>query len=100
MIPVRFHPEARAELRSSARYYESQRSGLGRRFLAAVRDATEHIRMFPGLYRVLEDDVRRCRVKRFPYGLLFRTEGDHIQILAVMHLHRRTGYWRDRLGAD
>jgi hypothetical protein len=30
MKPVRFHPEAQIELVESARYYETQRKGLGK----------------------------------------------------------------------
>lgn len=34
MIPIRFHPEAEAEMMSAAKYYESQQKDLGKRFLA------------------------------------------------------------------
>jgi hypothetical protein len=36
-------------------------------------------------------------VPKFPYGLLYRIEPARIYIVAVMHLHRRPGYWRSRL---
>jgi len=98
MKPVRFHPQARTELREAARYYSSQQPGLGRRFLSAVREAVDRVQGFPLLYRVIEDDLRQCRVARFPYGLIYRMTTDHIEIIAVMHLHREPGYWRSRLG--
>jgi len=41
-------------------------------------------------------NTRRCRTKRFPYGLIYRCKGDEILIVAVAHLHRRPGYWHDR----
>jgi len=37
------------------------------------------------------------RVFRFPYALLYRVEADTITILAVMHMHRRPGYWEQRV---
>jgi hypothetical protein len=36
-------------------------------------------------------------VNRFPYGVLYREEGEQIQILAVMNLNQKPGYWKDRL---
>ena len=43
MRPYRFHPDARAEFHQSARYYELQEPGLGRRFVEAVRTATRRV---------------------------------------------------------
>ena len=33
----------------------------------------------------------------FPYALLYRVWNEQIEILAVMHLSRKPGYWADRL---
>jgi hypothetical protein len=33
MKPVRFHPEAEAEMMSAAKFYETQQQYLGKRFL-------------------------------------------------------------------
>ena len=43
--------------------------------------------------------MRRLLVKRFPYQLIYRVEGDEIVIYAVAHQKRRPGYWRKRIGA-
>jgi plasmid stabilization system protein ParE len=100
MTPIGFHPEARKELIESARYYEAQRPGLAKRFLAVVREATNRIQRFPLLGRALEDDIRQCRVSRFPYGLIYRAKEDRLEIVAVMHLHRSPGYWKSRTAPE
>jgi len=46
----------------------------------------------------LEDDVRRCLVRVFPYSILYTVEPDFILIVAVMHGKRQLGYRRYRLG--
>jgi hypothetical protein len=46
---------------------------------------------------VMEEDVRRCLVNRFPYGVLYSIESTEIFILAVMHLRRDPDYWKKRL---
>lgn len=70
MIPIRFHPEADAEMMSAAKFYETQQKDLGKRFLASVQDALNRIQVNPLLYlrnrrrhsSLSHDDVpfRRC----------------------------------------
>ena len=96
MIPVKFHPDANAEMMATASYYEAQQAGLGRRFLVAVQDAVNRISIRPSLYPVVELDVRRCLVQLFPFGVLFRERADEVVIMAVMHLYRDPDYWKKR----
>ena len=96
MMQVRFHPEAESEMTGAAAWYEAQQTNLGKRYLTCVEDAINHIRINPQLYACIDGDVRRCLTKTFPFGVLFRVDQDSIQILAVMHLHREPGYWKDR----
>ena len=51
----------------------------------------------PERWRFLEEDVRRCRTRVFPYAVLYTIERDYVLIIAVMHGHRKPGYWRERL---
>jgi toxin ParE1/3/4 len=96
-MPFQFHPIAREELRHAARDYEQAMEGLGFRFTRAVRAAMNRIEMNPEWFRAVEDGIRKCRVSRFPYGLLFRVREGEIYIIAVMHLHRDPDYWKERL---
>jgi plasmid stabilization system protein ParE len=91
-----FHPEARTEFLESIRYYEAQRPGLGQRFLGPIRETIRRIQDRPSMYRVVSETRRQCRVPRFPFGIIYRTENHRIEIIAVMHPHRKPGYWRDR----
>jgi cytochrome P450 len=98
MKPVRFHPEAQAEMMEAAAYYEAQQPQLGKRFLISVRDALNRIQVNPFLYPLVEGDVRRCLTRTFPFGVLFRIRPDEYVVVAVMHLHREPGYWKKRPG--
>lgn len=69
---VDLHPEARAELRSAALWYDEQQPGLGDRFIADVAlalerigDAPESYPVWPGT-RVGEPRIRKATVQRFP----------------------------------
>ncbi len=96
MKPIRFHPDADAEMLDAAGWYELQHKNLGKRFLTAIQDALNRIELNPELYPLVEGDVRRCLVKTFPFGVLFRIKPDVIAVMAIMHLHRDPDYWKNR----
>jgi len=96
-MTVQFLDEARAEIREAIAHYDEQRPGLGDEFLIEVQRAAGRIASFPNAWPMLSRATRRCRASRFPYGLVYQVRADHILIVAVMHLHRRAGYWRDRV---
>jgi plasmid stabilization system protein ParE len=91
-----FHPEAEAEFLGAVEFYEARRAGLGQDFAIEVYSAIQRIVSFPTAWPVLGGDVRRCLTNRFPYGVLYTLEPNGVFILAVMHLHRASGYWGDR----
>lgn len=97
MTPV-FHPEAEAELNAAIDWYEARASGLGAEFFDEVRAAVGRAQAFPHAWQVLEGEIRRTLVHRYPYGVLYALEPRRLFIIAVMHLRQRPGYWRGRLG--
>ena len=92
-----FHPEAETEFVRAVEYYEEREEGLGLDFAVEIYSAIERILAHPKAWPVLEDDIRRSLVRRFPYGLLYAEEEDKIFIAAVMHLHREPDYWKHRM---
>ena len=91
-----FHPEAEEEFNRAIDYYEDIEPGLGYDFASEVYSAIRLSAEFPKAWMVLEGEVRRCLVRRFPYGILYSEEGNRIFILAVMNLHRQPTYWKHR----
>ena len=92
-----FHPQAQLEYRDAAGFYENRQPGLGTTFTLDVEDTIRRILEAPERWRIIEQDVRRCLTRVFPYGILYTLEQDSILIIAVMHLHRKPGYWHSRL---
>ena len=92
------HPAADAELREAVRWYEAQREGLGSAFLDMFEQTREWIEHAPGACSPVGTDpgVRRARMKRFPYDVIVEERPDGQVILAVAHVRRLPGYWRDR----
>lgn len=91
-----FHPEAEAEFLEAISYYEDCEPGLGEEFSLEVYSTVQNILLYPSAWLILEGNVRRCLVNRFPFGVLYSIEGDRIYILAIMHLHRYPDYWKNR----
>ena len=91
-----FHPEAEEEFNKAIDYYEDIEPGLGYDFALEVYSAIQLSVEFPKAWVVLEDEVRRCLVRRFPYAILYSAEENGVFILAVMNLHREPGYWKCR----
>jgi plasmid stabilization system protein ParE len=84
-------------------WYDDQRPGLGDEFFGEVQQAFERIRAMPRSLSPLEDysgphDVRRCRLERFPYLVIFRYRPEEILVVAVSHARRQPLYWLHRLG--
>lgn len=92
-----FHPEARAEFDEAVDYYEKCELGLGYDFAVEAAASIQNIVNYPTAWPVIEEDVRRCLVNRFPYGVIYSIEQDEIFILAIMHLRRHPDYWKRRI---
>ena len=96
-MTVRLLEVAEIELDQAIRWYAAQAPGLGDAFLIEVLSAADRISHFPDAWQRLDEGVRRCRLSRFPFGLIYAVEDGDILVLAVAHLHREPDYWRDRL---
>ena len=99
MTPVTLLAPAQRELDEAIAYYEAQIAGLGDAFLLETLRVIDLISHYPDAWHPLGPNVRRCRLTRFPYGVIYAHEPEGIIVLAIMHLHRKPDYWRDRLDA-
>jgi hypothetical protein len=50
----------------------------------------------PELAPPFEGGVRGSLLRGYPYGVLYEVGPDAVVVLAIMHLRREPGYWRDR----
>jgi len=99
-MKFRFHPEALEEYEQSARYYRSIDSRLSWRFVEEVEATIRRMRRHPLAYAIVEEDVRRSLVKKFPFGIYYTVEPDFLLVVTVMHLSRQPEYWKSRVDQD
>ena len=96
-MKLEFHPDAEMELIEAAARYEFQVPGLGERFEAEIRSATEILLQHPEIGAPADPNLRRFILNRFPFTLYYSATSDVLRIEVVAHQSRRPGYWRSRI---
>ncbi len=97
MKRVVFLPEAEQEMLEAVEYYEFYADGLGEDYLKEVERAVAAIEESPKTWSIVEGELRRRLVKRFPFGILYYVDPNEIVVVAAAHLRRKPGYWKDRI---
>ncbi len=92
-----FHPEAVREYGDAAAYYASKESALHLRFIASIERAIEIILQDPLRWPQVDEDIRRCLTRVFPYAIFYTLEDGYVLIVAVAHCSREPGYWKSRI---
>ncbi len=93
---VVIHPEAEQELEEAALWYEERQSGLGDEFLNAFEATLRRVVSEPTRWRLFHQENRKLNFRRFHYAIVYSLKEDVLYVKAVMHLHRRPGYWKGR----
>ncbi len=94
---IRFLSIAQQEFDDTVEWYQQQSVQLGEQFLDEANRSIKRIVTYPSSCTKIDNDLRRCLVNRFPYGLIYGIDEDTIVIVAVAHLHRKPRYWAKRL---
>lgn len=100
MSPSQFRllPEAEAEANDAFDWYQAKRSGLGDDFRVQLKLALAQILSDPEQFAVVHgSNMRRARLRRFPYSIYFRSDVDSILVVAVFHEKRNPIIWKGRI---
>ena len=96
-MQIEFLEPAREEFQEAVVFYDNRKAGLGSEFAEEVRKAIARIIPYPEAWSPISRRTRRCRVNRFPFGVIYQVLGNTLLIIAIMHLHQEPNSWRDRL---
>ena len=88
---------AQKELGEAVTFYNSQAAGLGFEFLLEFQHSVRRVKDHPEAWPLISQRTRRCRLKRFPYGIIYQLRENEILIVSVMHLHQRPDAWKENL---
>jgi len=92
------HPEADAEFTDAIRYYAEIARELGIRFYREMERLILEVCVHPERFRMVDPPARRHFSAQFPYAIIYLVKADHVWIAAIMHMKRKPGYWRERVG--
>jgi hypothetical protein len=70
VLPVRLRSIADAELAEATKWYASRSRDVASRFLDAVEEALERIRLAPTANPLVTPTLRRVLLRRFPYACI------------------------------
>ena len=90
---------AQAELDEAVAWYSGQAPGLGEAFLLETLKTLKLIAQFPQAWHPLTSILRRCRLNRFPYSIIYSFNSTALLVIAVAHQHRKPQYWKTRVQA-
>ncbi|MBS77422.1 type II toxin-antitoxin system RelE/ParE family toxin [Variovorax sp. Varisp41] len=90
---VRFEAPAQDDLRTAFEWYEVRQTGLGTEFLRSVAAASELLARDPERHPFANAPYRSAKLRRFPYALHYRFDGQHVSILACLHYRQSPARW-------
>ncbi len=93
---VRLLDSAQADIEAAVSFYEEQ-GNRGSAFLAELQTAMDRILQYPLGWTEIDPGLRRCQLKRFPYGVLYEIHGDTVFVVEILDLRRDPKSWRARL---
>jgi len=91
-----FHPDVESEISTSYNWYQEQANGLGDDFLNELESSYDAICELPDTWPKFKKSFRRFLLSKFPFSVIYKSDGKIIYIVAVMHNSRKPGYWADR----
>lgn len=96
MWMVEFHEGVEEEAEAAVVWYAERNVAAARAFADELKVAVASIAEDPTRLPTLGPERFFFLMKRFPYLLVYRVLDDRVQVLAVAHVSRRPGYWRNR----
>lgn len=90
-------PQAVAEAREARDHYLSKSAAVEEAFRQEMERAVALIQEHPETWPTYVHGTRRFVLHRFPYSLVYKTDGTSSRIVAIAHAKRKPSYWRSRL---
>lgn len=94
---VRLARLAQGDIADASEWYDTQRKGLGTRFIDAVDRVLARVGDNPMQFPAVHASARRALVGRFPYGIYFELTAEYVRVIAIVHLKQEAQAWRRRL---
>lgn len=95
--PLLITTDAELDIGDAVEWYRIIGDGVDAEFIRALEAALLSIRRNPQSYPEIYQNVRRCLLRKFPYGVFYFEFEDTIVVLACFHSSRNPQDWQDRV---
>jgi plasmid stabilization system protein ParE len=96
MAEIVFLPAAEGDYQEALDWYESRSTRAAAGFETAVEVALARVAKTPETWPFCDDRHRIYLLRRYPYSIVYRIEGNNVLIVAIAHNRRSEAYWNDR----
>ena len=101
MLNLIIHPQAQGEITDAYKWYRIRSEKLGHDFLRETDKSIHSAKNSPLHYPIIEENIRRIKMHKFPYNLYFAVEisvddTEDIIIIACLHERRDPKHWQGR----
>lgn len=86
---LELYPRVIQEAATIYRSRERERKGSGDRFIVALMDCYERIKIHPFGYQVRKGEFRHALLHRLKYRLVYKVHGSVVYVLQVRHTSRK-----------
>lgn len=97
MWDVELSEGAEIDLRDAVRWYLERDSSIAEKFMLAFEKKLESIVADPERFATIASGIYAVQLSDFPYQIIYRLYDRTVDIIAVAHHSRRSGYWTNRL---
>ncbi len=95
---IRVLQSARRTMVAGIKFYERQQTGLGAYFLSSIISDLRSLNIYAGVHQKYNDIYFRMVCTKFPYSIYYRTDGDTVDVFAVLDDRRDPESTDDFLG--
>lgn len=88
---VRLRRLALGDIRRIRFWYRNIDPSVELRFVESLNEAIERIQSFPLAYQIVDRNMRRVSLKKFPYSVFYVARQSHAIVVSVMHHKRDPG---------
>jgi toxin ParE1/3/4 len=94
---LRYRREVIADLDAGRKWYEERSTWLGSDFIFECPEGLARIQRNPEWVSIDADGVRSLRIRRLPYVIHYRIEGEMIVVFAILFGGRDPSAWQGQL---